>query len=302
MQHPFQGSYVALPTPFREGRIDLEAFEEMIDYHAEHETAGLVVAGTTGEAPTLNEYEHRSLLHAAVDFSRGRLPVIAGVGKNCTRTSVELARFAASSGVDGVLVVTPYYNKPSPRGLLLHFGQIADAIDLPLMLYNVPSRTGIDLTVEVAAELAARHENVVAIKEASRSVERVIELVARTDLDVLCGEDSLIARFVAAGAAGAVSVMANLVPDEVAELVRCARAGGDPDRAAELDAHLAPLARDLYVEVNPVPVKAALARLCRCREEVRAPLAPLEDESRARLLATLERVGLLAPEKEPVLK
>ena len=295
MYGQFHGSYVALPTPFRDGHVDLEAFEEMIDFHVEHATDGLVVAGTTGEAPTLNDYEQRSLIHAAVDHSAGRLPVVAGVGSNCTRSSVDLARFAAAEGADGVLVVTPYYNRPSRQGLIGHFSQIADATDTAVVLYNVPSRTGLDLKPDVVAELATHHENIVAIKESGSSVARVEQLLASCSIAVLCGEDSCIAPFAAAGAVGAVNVLGNIVPEEVAELVRVARPDGDPERAAELECALAPLARDLYIEVNPVPVKAALAHLGRCRAEVRSPLAPLEESSRLRLHATVETYAVAHP-------
>lgn len=293
MRSPFQGVYVALPTPFRDGRLDLEAFEELIEFHAAHKTDGLVVIGTTGESVTLNDFEQRSLIHAAVELSRGRLPIVAGVGTNCTRTSVERARFAASCGVDGLLVVTPYYNKPSRKGMLLHFGAVAEASQTPVILYNVPSRTGVDLRPDVAAEIAERHPNVVAIKEAGTSLERVRELVQRTGLSVLCGEDSLTREFVLLGAAGTISVLGNVVPDELAELIREARPGGDPRRAEELAFHLQPLARDLFVESNPVPVKYALSRMGLCSPEVRPPLAELEDASRARLDETLASYGLV---------
>ncbi|MAF64515.1 MAG: 4-hydroxy-tetrahydrodipicolinate synthase [Planctomycetes bacterium] len=295
MYGQFQGSFVALPTPFRDGHLDLESFEELIDFHVEHATDGLVVAGTTGEAPTLNDYEQRSVIHSAVDHAAGRLPVVAGVGSNCTRSSVDLARFAAAEGADAVLVVTPYYNRPSRQGLIGHFSQIADATDTAVVLYNVPSRTGLDLEPEVVAELATHHENIVAIKESSTSAARIEELQACGCIAVLCGEDSCIAPFAAAGAVGAVNVVGNLAPDAVAELVRVARPDGDPERAAELESILAPLARDLYIEVNPVPVKAALAHVGRCRAEVRSPLAPLEESSRLRLHETLARCGAAQP-------
>ena len=292
MRSPFQGVYVALPTPFRDGRLDMDAFEDLIEFHAAHKTDGLVVVGTTGESVTLNEYEQRSVIHAAVELSRGRLPIVAGVGTNCTHTSVERARFAASCGVDGLLVVTPYYNKPSRKGMLLHFGAVAEATETPVILYNVPSRTGVDLKPDVAGELARRHANVVAIKEAGTSLERVRELVPNTGLSVLCGEDSQTREFVLLGAPGTVTVLGNVVPDELAELIREARPGGDPRRAEELAFHLQPLARDLFVESSPVPVKYALSRMGLCRAEVRAPLAELEDSSRARLDETLASYGL----------
>jgi len=296
MQSLFHGSYVALPSPFHEGRLDLEAFEELIEFHAAHETDGIVVAGTTGESTTMNEFERRSLIHAAVDFSHGRLPVIAGVGTNCTQSTVELARFADAAGVDGLMVVTPYYNRPSRRGLLTHFGCVADSTDSPILLYNVPSRTGSDLDPEIVCELAARHESIVAIKEASGEVDRVPRICGASDLAVLCGEDRLMRPMALFGAVGAVNVTGNLAPDEVSELLRIGRQGGDASRADELETQLSALIRALFIEVNPVPLKTALAHLGRCREEVRSPLAPLEDDHREQLIALLEEHPLLRGE------
>jgi 4-hydroxy-tetrahydrodipicolinate synthase len=301
MQTPVQGSYIALPTPFHEGRVDLERFEAMIERLAELGADGILVAGTTGEVPTLNDYEHRSLIHAAVEFNHGRLGLLAGIGTNCTRTSVELARFAASSGVDALMAVTPYYNRPSRRGLLLHYGQLADATDLPLVLYNVPKRTGVDLTPDVAAELAARHESIVAIKETGTSIERVRELVEATDLAVLCGEDRCLFEYCAAGAIGAVSVVGNIVPKRVSTIVHSVRGGVDIDLGRELQRELMPLIEALALDTNPVPLKAALAELGLCGLEVRAPLAPADGETRRALRIALSECPALQPlEAEPV--
>lgn len=294
MEITIEGSYVALPTPFRNERVDMDAFSELVDEHVAAGTDGIVVCGTTGEASTLSEYERRSLIHAAVDFARGRLPVMAGVGTNCTRSTVEMTRFATSCGADAVLVVTPYYNRPSPRGMLLHYGAIAEATTIPVVLYNVPSRTGVDLEPAVIAEIASRFPTVVAIKEATPRIERVREILATSRLAVLCGEDSHLLEFAAAGAVGAISVIANLLPAEVAELLRVARPGGDAARARELAARIAPLSRALFVESNPVPLKAALAALGRCQAEVRAPLAPLEPRSKAVVDEALRAAGLLS--------
>lgn len=294
MPHSIHGTYVALPTPFRDGRVDLDVLEELIERLAETSVEGLLITGTTGEVPTLNDYEHRSLIHAAVDFNRGRLAVMAGIGTNCTRRSVELAGFAASSGVDSLLAVTPYYNRPSRRGLLLHYGQIAEASKLPLVLYNVPTRTGVDLEPEVAAELERRHETIVAIKEASGSVERIRELVETTDLNVLAGDDRTLVGSCAAGAVGTVSVIANLAPDYVARIVRHAVLDGDVARAEVLQEQLLPLIDAMSVDVNPVPLKAALASMGLCGAEVRAPLASMEPAERERLVAVLEASPVLA--------
>jgi 4-hydroxy-tetrahydrodipicolinate synthase len=290
---PFRGSYVALPTPFRNGQIDYASLQALIDFHIAHKTDGFVVAGTTGEAATLSDNERRALYETSVAIVRGRLPVILGVGTNCTRTTIEMATYAAGVGADGVLVVTPYYNKPSRRGLVLHFSQVADAVDVPVVLYNVPSRTGVDMVPEVVAELGAKYKHVVAVKEALPSVERVKRLVAETDVGVICGDDGAIADFMSLGAVGVIGVLNNIVPAEVAELVQCSSPGGDSVRAAALVEFCAPLVRDLFIESNPVPVKTALALMKLCGDEVRPPLAPLEPANRERLRATLEVCELL---------
>src|SRR5260221_3363882 len=205
-RHPrcrFQGSYVAIVTPFRNGKVDLAAFRELIDWHAASGTDGLVVAGTTGEGATLTEEERERLFAVAVECTRGRLSVIAGVGTNCTRTTIENARAAERGGVDGLLVVTPYYNKPTPRGLTLHFSAVAESVHLPIVLYNVPSRTGVDMSASVVGEVSRRFDHVVAVKEALPSIEKVKRLVAETPAAVLCGGNALTADFIDIGALAA---------------------------------------------------------------------------------------------------
>ncbi len=293
MKCRFRGSYVALPTPFKDGELDREAMIELVEFHAERQTDGLVVGGTSGEAATLSDYERRSAIDLVVERSHGLLPVIAGTGTNDTRHSIELTRFAEEAGADGVLCVTPYYNKPSQRGLELHFAAIADSTRLPVVLYNIPARTGCDLKPATAAAIRARNDNVVAIKEASGSLGRARELREACDLALLAGEDALIADFMALGAAGVIGVVGNVAPREVAELTRVASPGGNAARTAELSAWLAPLVRDLFLETNPVPLKAALSAMGLCGDEVRLPLAPLSEENRERLLVSLSEAGLL---------
>jgi 4-hydroxy-tetrahydrodipicolinate synthase len=293
MQCTFHGSLVALPTPFRQGELDLATLQRLIEFHVANKSDGLVIAGTSGEAATLSDYERRSVIHAAVETARRRIPVIAGVGTNSTRTSIEFARFAADARADGLLAVTPYYNKPSPRGMRLHYGALAEATPLPLILYNVPSRTGVDLKAETVAELRRAHPSVVAIKEASGSIGRAREIAERSDIALIAGEDALIAEFMGLGGAGVIGVVSNIAPRQVAELCRVARPGGDPVRTAELVAWLAPLIRDLFIESNPVPLKTALEAMKLCTAEVRSPLAPLEDDHRAQLLATLHEASLV---------
>lgn len=262
--------------------MDHDAFARLIENAARLGCEGVLVAGTTGEVATLNEFEHRNLIHAAVELASGQLQVMAGVGGNCTRRTVEMARFAERTGVDSLLAVTPYYNKPNQRGLLLHYGLLAEAVEAPIVLYNVPGRTSVDLAVETAAELDQRHENIVAIKEASGSPARIAELVQASSLQVLCGDDGTLAESVAAGAVGAVSVIANvcdlpqLLFGPQPDIVEATREG--------LQAEFAELLEALALDVNPVPIKLLLADLGLCGAEVRPPLAPMPPEARARLL------------------
>ncbi len=293
MNNPFQGSIVALPTPFLRGELDLPRLVDLIDFQAENGTAGVVVAGTTGEAPTLTDFERRSAIHAAVDAARGRLQVIAGVGTNATARTIEQTRFATATGVDGVLVVTPYYNKPGRRGLIAHYRAVADSTSLPLILYNVPARTGVDLTADAVAELHAQCENVVAIKECT-GVERARDLRRLCDIAVLCGEDRRLADFIASGAVGAVNVVGNVAPRKVVELIEAAAPGGNRRIAAECLAYLTPIVRDLFLETNPVPVKHALARMGLCEAEVRLPLVGLEPRSVDQIESTLVAAALVA--------
>jgi 4-hydroxy-tetrahydrodipicolinate synthase len=288
---PFRGSLVALPTPFTGDALDLDAFERLVDDHARRGTHGVVVAGTTGESATLSDVERGALVRAAVSAAAGRLAVIAGVGTNCTRTSADLARAATRAGADGLLAVTPYYNRPSPRGLERHIAVLAGAGDRPLVLYNVPSRTGCDMSVALVERLCQAHATIVGLKEATERVERVRWLAER-GVAVWCGEDGRLADFLAAGAVGAVGVVGNLVPERVVELI-AASLRGDLHRAQALQAELDPLVSALFVESNPVPVKTALELLGRCRATVRAPLAELEEASRTTLEAALRTAGLL---------
>jgi 4-hydroxy-tetrahydrodipicolinate synthase len=295
--HPrcnFQGSFVAIPTPFRYGEIDWGALRTIIEFHAARRTDGIVVCGTTGEGATLTDQERRALIETTVGLVKGRMPVIAGVGTNCTRTTLDHARFASKAGVDALLVVTPYYNRPSPRGLVLHFSAIAENVTTPIVLYNVPSRTGVDMTPEVVAELGTKFEHIVAVKEALPSTERCKRLVGETPVAVLCGDDASIADFVSLGAVGVIGVVNNVVPELIADLVRAAGPGTGSIQAAGIVERIAPLIRDLFIETNPVPVKTALAMMLpSVSDEVRLPLAPLTDSNRRQLRETLSRCGLL---------
>lgn len=286
MRRGVSGCFVALPTPFRNGGIDYTSLSALIERQVEGGADGLVVVGTTGEAATLTTDERRAVIEFSTGTVRGRVPVYAGVGTNCTAQTVELARAAEAARADGLLVVTPYYNKPTQRGLQHHFGQVAGASTLPLMLYNVPSRTAVDLLPETVGLIAREHANVVAVKETICTEKRIRALSEESGLDVFSGEDARIADCMQWGGRGTVSVVANLFPAEVAELVRTAVPGGDEQRAAELVELLAPIIRCLFLETNPAPLKAALSLLGLCEADLRAPLVPVEPGTSA-LLAEL---------------
>jgi 4-hydroxy-tetrahydrodipicolinate synthase len=283
---------VALPTPFRGGRLDFQTLRRLVDYQVEGKSDGIVVAGSTGEAVTLTPDERRSVVEFCVGAARGRLPVIAGVGTSDTRASCQLAEAAERAGADGLLVSTPAYNRPQQRGLVEHFGAVAKASDLPVVLYNIPARTAVDLLPETVGTIAGRHANVIAIKEASPSIERVRELVALGAVDVLCGEDAWIVDGIQLGAVGVVGVVANLVPARVSELVHDLMAGRNAQAPGLVEA-LNPLVRALFLETNPAPLKAALELLGLCSGELRLPLVPIAEGTRAELRKALQRYGLL---------
>ena len=277
------GSHVAIPTPFLETEVAEDAFNQQIERHAKEGTAGIVVAGSTGEASTLSDAERIRLFQLAVGKAAGRLKVIAGVGTSDTRTTLRLAKAAVDAGVDALMVVTPPYNRPSERGLDAHFAAVARvAPKTPIILYNVPTRTGCDISEELLLDLGDRFENIVAVKESTDRIERVQRL-SDAGFDVLCGEDGLLLEFLAAGAIGAISVVGNIAPKITAELVKNGSAAPKAARSRALSARLAQLAEALFLDTNPVPVKAALAMESRFPELVRMPLVGLDDNVRAEL-------------------
>lgn len=289
----FRGSIVALVTPMSEtGDVDFDAYESLLDWHLEQGTDGVVIVGTTGEAPTVSTEETAQLLERAVRRLGGRIPVIAGTGTASTHTTIERTRAACEVGVDAVLVVTPYYNKPSQEGLFRHFAAIGDASSVPVILYNVPSRTAVDLLPETVARLA-QHPQIVAVKEATGRLERAREILARCGEDFLLfsGDDATASEWMLAGAHGVISVTANVVPQAMHELCSAAL-DGDAARAAAIDARIAALHRDLFVEANPIPVKWALARMGRMPAGIRLPLTPLACEYHAPVAAALAAAGV----------
>jgi 4-hydroxy-tetrahydrodipicolinate synthase len=285
----FRGTFTALVTPFRDGSIDVAAFERLIEAQIAAGITGVVAVGTTGESPTLSQEEREQAIRLAITVSSKRCKVIAGTGSNSTHHAVADTKMAEKLGVDGALLVAPYYNKPSQEGLFRHFHAIARETKLPIILYNIPGRCGVDIGPETVARLAAQCRNIVCIKEASGSVERVSELRTRLtdEFTILSGDDSLTLPFMAVGAAGVVSVASNLFPAEVCSLVR-AYESGDVKTAGELHRRLFPLFKDLFIEPNPVPVKTALAWRSAMSGEVRLPLCEMSEANQGRLRKTIE--------------
>jgi len=289
-----KGSLVALVTPMKpDGALDEAALERLVEWHIEAGTEGLVIAGTTGESPTLLRDEHELLLRRVIELASGRIPVIAGTGSNSTEQTLDMSRRAAEAGADALLLVVPYYNKPPQRALVAHFRAVADAVKLPILLYNVPSRTVVDLLPETVAELATV-PNIAGIKEASARMERVSALrrLCGPDFVLLSGDDATAAAFLLAGGDGVVSVTANVVPDRIRRLCDTARKG-KVSEARALDEELVELNQALFVESNPIPVKWALHRMGRIDTGIRQPLTALAKTHQARVEAALEALGVL---------
>ena len=285
----FRGTFTALVTPFRDGGIDVSALEDLIEKQIDAGITGIVAIGTTGESPTLSHEEREQVIRVTVAKANKRCLVLAGTGSNATQHAIGDTKLAEKLGVDAALLVAPYYNKPSQEGLFRHFKAIADATSLPIMLYNIPGRCGVDIAPETVARLAKECRNIVSIKEASGSVERVGELRRRLPdaFTILSGDDSLTLPFMAVGAVGVVSVTSNLFPSEVCALVRACESG-DLKSAEKLHRKLLPLFKDLFIEPNPVPVKTALGWRGAMSPEVRLPLCEMSEANQGRLRKMLE--------------
>ena len=291
----FAGTYTALVTPFRNGRVDDEGFRKLIEAQIAGGVDGIVPVGTTGESPTLSHDEHRDVIKAAVEIAAGRIKVIGGTGSNSTDEAIALTRDAEKAGANGALIVAPYYNKPSPEGLYQHFRAIAHSTKLPIVLYSIPGRCGIEIGVPVVARLAKDCPNIVAIKEAGGSVERVSQLrqAVPETFEILSGDDSLTLPFISVGAVGVISVASNVAPAEVSALVHAAR-DGQMARAEQLHRRLYPLFKNLFIESNPSPAKYALSLMLNLSPEVRLPLVEMSEDNRKLVRATLADLGLLS--------
>jgi len=289
-----KGSIPALITPFKDGAFDEEVFRSLIDWHVEQGTDGLVPCGTTGESPTLDHAEHKRVVEVCIDAAAGRIPVIAGTGSNSTSEAIDLTRHAKQVGADAALVVTPYYNKPTQEGLYQHFKAVQDAADIPILVYNVPPRSAVDMTVETMARLA-RLPNIVGVKDATQDLTRPImtRLAIGPDFCQLSGEDGTVLPFLAAGGHGCISVTANVAPALCAEVHRAWR-DGNVAKAAALNDRLMPLHKALFCETSPGPVKYAASLLGKCSPELRLPLVEISEASKDIVKRAMIAVGLLS--------
>ncbi|AAR33494.1 MULTISPECIES: 4-hydroxy-tetrahydrodipicolinate synthase [Geobacter] len=289
----FKGSIVAIVTPFTNGAVDQEKLRELVEFQITNGTDAIVPCGTTGESSTLDYDEHMDVVKIVIEQVNKRVPVIAGTGSNSTAEAIELSRKAKEAGADGVLLVTPYYNKPTQEGLVRHYTAIADAVAIPQILYNVPGRTGVNMLPETVARLAP-HKNIVAIKEATGSLQQASEILALCgdQIDVLSGDDFITFPMMACGAKGVISVLANIMPKAVADLTDAFFAG-DLETARRLHLNTLKISNAMFIESNPIPVKTALGLMGKCSDEVRLPLCPMSEGNKAKLTAIMKEYQLI---------
>ena len=290
----FTGAATAIITPFKDGAVDYDTYGKLIDWQIEQGIDAIVSVGTTGEGPTLSHDEHREVIRYCVEKVAGRVPVVAGTGSNCTEEAIGLTKFAKQVGADAALLVTPYYNKATQNGLIASFEAVADAADLPCILYNVPSRTGCNIQPATVAKLA-EHPNIVAVKEASGNISQVAQIAALAGdkIDIYSGNDDQIVPIMSLGGKGVISVLSNVAPAATAGI--CKRfASGDVAGAREMQLRYLPLIDALFCEVNPIPVKAAMAAMGWGENSLRLPLTCMEAEHEAKLLACMRELGLIA--------
>jgi len=288
----FEGSIVAIVTPFEDGKIDERRLSELIEFHISEGTSAILPCGCTGEAATLTHKEQEYMIKLVIGIVNKRVPVIAGTGSNSTEEALALTKSAKEAGADGALLITPYYNKPTPRGQYLHYEKIAKAVDIPVILYNVPSRTGISILPRTIAELS-KIDNIVGIKEASGSLDQVSAIINLCDITVLSGDDALTLPMMVLGAKGVISVAANIVPKRMAMMVKNFMAG-NLEESRKIHFNLFPLFKALFYETNPIPVKTALGMMGRITPELRLPLCEIENENRERLRKVLTDTGVLS--------
>jgi 4-hydroxy-tetrahydrodipicolinate synthase len=296
----FSGTFTALITPFKNGEVDVEALEGLVEFQIEHGVGGLVPCGTTGETPALSEEEDRVVVETVVRVAAGRVPVVAGTGSNSTDMAIKYTKMAQEVGADGSLQVAPYYNKPTQEGLFRHFATIAESTDLPLILYNIPGRTSVTISAETMARLA-EIPNVVGVKDSTLSMNMISDIKSRCgeEFDILSGDDPMTLPLISLGGVGVISVASNVAPGAVSDMVK-ALLEGDWERGRELHYELLPLFRALFVETNPIPVKTAASLLGLCSDEMRLPMIPLSGENLRTLQRVMEETSHLLPTPEEV--
>ncbi len=297
----FSGAFTALVTPFKNGEVDVEALESLVEFQIEGGIDGLVSCGTTGESPTLSEEEDRLVIETVVRVTNGRVPVVAGTGSNNTASAIKYTKMAEEVGADGSLQVAPYYNKPTQEGLFRHYAAIAENTSLPLVLYNIPGRTNVTIAPETIAQLS-EIPNIVGIKESTLSMNMVSDIrrLCGEEFDILSGDDPVTLPLMALGGTGVISVVANIAPGAVSDMV-AAMNSGDLARGREVHYRLLPLIRALSVETNPIPIKAAASLLGLCSDELRLPLVPMSGENLRNLETVMEGSATLLPTPEEVL-
>ena len=296
----FSGTFTALVTPFRNGEVDVEALEGMVEFQIQHGVSGLVPCGTTGETPAMSEEEDRVVVETVVRVTNGRVPVVAGTGSNSTDMAIKYTKMAQEVGADGSLQVAPYYNKPTQEGLFRHFAAIAESTDLPLILYNIPGRTSVTISAETMARLA-EIPNIVGVKDSTLSMNMISDVKSRCgeEFDILSGDDPMTLPLISLGGVGVISVASNVAPGAVSDMVK-ALLEGDWERGRELHYELLPLFRALFVETNPIPVKTAASLLGLCSDEMRLPMIPLSGENLRTLQRVMEETAHLLPTPEEV--
>jgi 4-hydroxy-tetrahydrodipicolinate synthase len=294
MSPTFTGSFVALVTPFRNGKVDEAKLRELVEFQVTNGTDGIVPCGTTGESPTLSHDEHKRVVEIVIEAARKRVKILAGTGSNSTSEAIDLTKHAASAGADGALVVNPYYNKPTQEGLYRHFRAVAESVAIPIVTYNIQGRTAVNVETATMARLAREVKNIRGVKEASGSLDQMSQVIAACgpDFSVLSGDDNITLPLMAIGGHGVISVIANIVPRETADLVHAAL-DGDMKRARDLHYRLFPLARAAFLETNPIPIKEAMAMAGMLEPEFRLPMCRMSDANRDKLRDIVKSYGLI---------
>jgi len=287
----FKGTYVALITPFKDGVVDYDTLDKLVDFHIKAGIAGIVPCGTTGESPTLSHEEHDAVIARVIKRANGRIHIMAGTGSNSTAEAIRLTRHAEENGADSALVVAPYYNKPTQEGLYQHYKAIAESTKLPIVIYNIPGRCGVEIFPETIARLA-KIKNIQAVKHATGSMDGASALRALCDIQILSGDDSMTLPLMSIGGTGVISVIANIIPKDTKALTDAALAG-NYKKAEKLHRKLFPLSKNMFIATNPIPIKTAMGMLGMCSDELRLPMYPMDEALKQKLRASLVEYGLL---------